>query len=111
MASIIRTQATHTFRFRLRSFQDLQIWLDENSAVYDKKTLLKMYKMCTEQPYGFIYINLMEQKKEDMFMFKFEAKLVPAGAQEASMADMMGSAPPPPPLTQSAEHSSTLGPR
>jgi len=52
---------------------------------------------------------LMEQKKEDMFMFKIEAKLVPAGAQEASLADMMGSAPPPP-LTQSAEHSSTLGP-
>ena len=47
--------------------------------------------MCTEQPYGFIYINLMEQKKEDMFMYKFEAKLVPAGAQSASMADMGGS--------------------
>ena len=103
VAPIIRTQATHTFTFRLRSFQDLQIWLDENSAVYDKKTLLKMYKMCVEQPFGFIYINLMEQKKEDMFMFKFEAKLVPSGAQGASMADMMGSSP----LTQFAGHSST----
>ena len=50
----------------------------------------KMYKMCVEQPFGFIYINLMEQRKEDMFMFKFEAKLVPSGAQEASMADMGG---------------------
>ena len=49
--------------------------------------------MCVEQPYGFIYINLMEQKKEDMFMFKFEAKLVPAGAQSASMADMTTAQP------------------
>ena len=40
----------------------------------------------------------MEQKKEDMFMFKFEAKLVPSGAQDASMADMGGGSLERPPL-------------
>ena len=34
---LIRTQATHTFTFRLRSMQDLDTWLRENSAVYDKR--------------------------------------------------------------------------
>ena len=79
VAPLIRTQATHTFTFRLRSFQDLQIWLDENSAIYDKKTLLKMYHMCVDQPFGFIYINLSTQDRNEMFWFKFEAKLVPSG--------------------------------
>ena len=82
VAPLIRTQATHTFTFRLRSFQDLQIWLDENSAIYDKKTLLKMYHMCVDQPFGFIYINLSTQDRNDMFWFKFEAKLVPTGETE-----------------------------
>jgi hypothetical protein len=79
VAPLIRTQATHTFTFRLRSFQDLQIWLDENSAIYDKKTLLKMYHMCIDQPFGFMYINLTTQSRDDMFWYKFEARLVPSG--------------------------------
>ena len=79
VAPLIRTQATHTFTFRLRSFQDLQIWLDENSAIYDKKTLLKMYHMCVDRPFGFMYINLSVQDRGEMFWYKFEARLVPSG--------------------------------
>jgi hypothetical protein len=79
VAPLIRTQATHTFTFRLRSFQDLQIWLDENSAIYDKKTLLKMYHMCVDKPFGFMYINLSVQDRGEMFWYKFEARLVPSG--------------------------------
>jgi hypothetical protein len=41
VSSMIRTQATHTFTFRLRIFQDLQIWLEENSAIVSKKQLLQ----------------------------------------------------------------------
>ena len=32
---LIRSQAMHSFTFRLRSMQDLDTWLNENSAVYD----------------------------------------------------------------------------
>ena len=53
VAPLIRTQATHSFTFRLRSYQDLQIWLDENSPFYDKKTLLNMYHICVDKPFGF----------------------------------------------------------
>jgi len=93
VAPLIRTQATHTFTFRLRSFQDLQIWLDDNSAIYDKKTLLNMYHMCVEKPFGFMYLNLSVQDRAEMFWYKFEARLVPSG-------DV---APKPGPLMQSTE--------
>ncbi len=88
LAPLIRTQATHTFTFRLRSFQDLQIWLDENSAIYDKKTLLKMYHMCVDKPFGFMYINLTVQDRGEMFWYKFEARLVPSGDVEPKAASL-----------------------
>ena len=61
---LIRTQATATFTFRLRSMQDLDTWLSENSAVYDKKTLMKMYKAATTPRFGFLYMNLMAHDPE-----------------------------------------------
>ena len=74
---LIRTQATHTFTFRLRSMQDLETWLNENSAVYDKPTLLKIYKAATTPQFGFLYMNLMAHDPRDMFFFKFEQRIVP----------------------------------
>ena len=74
---LIRTQATHTFTFRLRSMQDLDTWLNENSAVYDKKTLMEIYKTATTPRFGFLYMNLMAHDSKDMFFFKFEARIIP----------------------------------
>jgi hypothetical protein len=79
VSPMIRTQATATFTFRLRSYQDLEIWLSENSAIYDKKTLLKMYTLVTNMPYAFIYIDLGQQDRSKAFFYKFEAQLVPSG--------------------------------
>ena len=79
---LIRTQATHTFTFRLRSMQDLDTWLNENSAVYDKKTLLAIYQTATTPRFGFLYMNLMAHDPKDMFFFKFEAKIIPRATQE-----------------------------
>ena len=82
VSAMIRTQATHTMTFRLRSFQDLQIWLDENSAIYNKKVLMKMYHLATDLPYGFIYINLMEVDKRKAFFSKFDAQLIPSSLED-----------------------------
>ena len=73
---LIRSQATHTFTFRLRSMQDLDTWLSENSAVYDKKTLMKIYQTATNPRFGFLYMNLMAHDPRDMFFFKFEKRIV-----------------------------------
>ena len=75
LAPIIRTQATHIFTFRLRSMQDLETWLNENSAVYPKDTLLQLYNYCVKQPYGFLYQNLMAQNADEMFHYKFDGRL------------------------------------
>ena len=82
LAPLIRTQATHTFTFRLRSMQDLEVWLNENSAVYDKKTLTAIYKAATTPRFGFLYMNLMASDPKDMFFFKFEARILPRAVQE-----------------------------
>ena len=74
---LIRSQATHTFTFRLRSMQDLDTWLNENSAVYDKKTLMAIYQTATTPRFGFLYMNLMAHDPKDMFFFKFEARIIP----------------------------------
>jgi carboxylesterase type B len=84
VSPMIRTQATHTFTFRLRSQQDLAIWLEENSAIYSKKTLLKMYDYCVSKPFGFIYIDLTQQQKEKCFFYKFQAQLVPSASASSS---------------------------
>ena len=79
---LIRSQATHTFTFRLRSMQDLDTWLNENSAVYDKKTLKRIYDVATNPRFGFLYMNLMAHDPRDMFFFKFEKRIVVNSASE-----------------------------
>ena len=40
---IIRVNATELYVYRLRNYKDLETFVDEVSAVYDKKTLLALY--------------------------------------------------------------------
>ena len=56
--------------------QDLDTWLNENSAVYDKKTLLEIYKMATTPRFGFLYMDLMAHDPSKMFYYKFEQRIV-----------------------------------
>ena len=68
---IIRVNATELYVYRLRNTKDLDTFIDEVSAVYDKKTLLAMYKAATEEPFSFLYVKLTAKKKEDMFFKRF----------------------------------------
>jgi GTPase SAR1 family protein len=77
VAPLIRTQATALFVFRLRSYQDLQTFLEEASALYDKKVLLQLYHYCVDQPFGFLYLDLTARDRENMFFYKLEQRLVP----------------------------------
>ena len=63
--------------YRLRNVSDLEAILDEMSAVYDKKTLLKRYRTATDKPFTFLYLNLMAKDKKDMFYISFCHKLIP----------------------------------
>ena len=61
--------------FRLRSFQDLAAFLDEVSALVNKKALLQMYELATAEPYSFLYVKMTSKKKDKMFMIRFDKYL------------------------------------
>jgi hypothetical protein len=77
ISPIIRKNLTALYVFRLRNFSDLESWLEELSAIHDKKTLLNLYHMATDPDYGFLYIDLVATNKADMFYANLKNKLIP----------------------------------
>lgn len=55
----------------------LEAWIEELSAVYDKKTLLQLYHMATDPEFGILYIDLVATNKRDMFFSSLRQKLIP----------------------------------
>jgi len=64
---IIRVNATELYVYRLRNYKDLDTFVDEVSAVLDKKTLLKIYQECTKDSYSFLYVKLTAKNINEMF--------------------------------------------
>ena len=52
IANIIRVNATELFVYRLRNYRDLETFIEEVSAVVDKKTLMQIYTMATSESYS-----------------------------------------------------------
>ena len=75
VSPICRVNATELYVFRLRSIQDLTTVIEENSALLDKKTLLEVYRLATEQPFSFLFVNLKKADLDEMFMVKFDRRL------------------------------------
>ena len=76
LSPIIRVNATQLFIYRLRNYTDLQTFIDEVSALLkDKKTLLEIYSLATEQPYSFLYVNLLAKTVNNMFYINFDKKI------------------------------------
>ena len=72
---IIRLNATELFIFRLRNYKDIETFLEETSALLDKKTLLKIYQQCTAEPYSFLYVKLTAKTIHDMFYCNLNQKI------------------------------------
>ena len=77
LSSIIRTQITEIYVFPLRNNSDLEAFVEEVSAVYDKKKILELYRIATSQPYHFLYVNLMTRDKTRMFYDSLITPLIP----------------------------------
>ena len=78
ISPIVRKNMTHLFIYRLRNYGDLESIVEELSAVYDKKTLLQIYHEAIDEPYSFLYVNLMQKDKRKMFMTRFSHYLNPS---------------------------------
>lgn len=74
LSPIIRINATALMIFKLRNGQELETFLTENSAILDKKKLLKIYEKATEKKYDFLYVNLMASDPNNMFYLNFTNK-------------------------------------
>lgn len=72
---IIRVNATSLFVYRLRNYKDLETFLEEVSAVADKKTLLDIYHLATEEPYSFLNVRLTAKDKNDMFYIRYDKRI------------------------------------
>ena len=79
---IIRTNATELYVYRLRNQKDLDVFLEELSALYDKKTLLKLYQYATDAPFSFLYVRLNAQNRNDMFYMNLNKKLSVGSIEE-----------------------------
>ena len=77
ISPIIRKNLTAIMVYRLRNYSDLESLLEEFGSVYDKDTLLQLYKIATDPPCSFLYIYLMERDKERMVYRSFNHRLIP----------------------------------
>ena len=71
LSPLIRVNACSLYVFRLRNYQDLAMFLEEVSAIVDKKTLLQMYRKATDESFGFLFVKLNSRSKQNMFMVKY----------------------------------------
>ena len=69
---IIRVNATELYVYRLRNMRDLETFIDEVTAVLDKKTLLELYHMATSEPYSFLYVKLTTKDKNEALIRDLE---------------------------------------
>ena len=77
ISPIVRKNLTHLFVFRLRNYADLEGFVEELSAVYDKKTLHQLYRIATDAQHGFLYIILMQKDETNMCTMNFTKHLIP----------------------------------
>ena len=74
IGNVIKMNITELYVFRLRNTYDLEAFLEEVSALADKKTLLDIYNLATSEDYSFVFVKLNSKSKNNMFFVRFEKK-------------------------------------
>ena len=75
LAPIIRLNSSALFIFRLKNMNEVNAFLEENSALVDKNTLYSMYQQAVNYaPYSFFYINTNPKDINRMVYINFEKK-------------------------------------
>ena len=64
------------YLFTLRNYADLEAFLEEFAALADKKTVEKIFRMATDEPYGFLYVKLGSKSINDMFYASLKQKFL-----------------------------------
>ena len=72
---ICRTNFCWMLVWRLRSSKELTSILEELDALHDRRVLMQMYQLATQDKHGFWYINLLNDK-EQLFFKGFEQRML-----------------------------------
>ena len=73
LAPIVRLNTSSLYIFKLKNQAELDTFIQEQSALVDKKTMLQIYRLAVDaQPYSFLFVKLRESDINKMFMIRFE---------------------------------------
>ena len=67
LSTVVRSQACYLLCFRTRNGKELGALLDELSGVYPRRVLEQFYEEATAEQHSFLYINMLADRREDMF--------------------------------------------
>ena len=86
LSTTIRTNSRQLIFFKIRNYKEVESVLDELAGVLiskkamsdmkslhqAKQLLLEIYNVATEEPFSFLFVNLMQPDINKMFMVRFE---------------------------------------
>jgi hypothetical protein len=62
--------------FKLRNQFDLDSFVEEFSALADKKIIEQIYRIATGEPYGFLYVKLGSKDINNMFYSSLNKRFI-----------------------------------
>ena len=75
LSPIVRLNSSSLYIFKLKNQSELDTFIQEQSALIDKKTINEIYRVATEEPYSFLFVKLRESDVNKIFMKRFEAEI------------------------------------
>ena len=87
VGTVIRKNVRSMCIWRLRNYKEIEVLCEELSGVYDKQTILELYRYATEDPCSFLSVRLDAKTRDDMFYFRFEKRLLPKESDASGHSD------------------------
>ena len=73
LATIVRVNTSSLYIFKLKNKREVETFIEEQSALVDKKTLYEIYNLAVnDQPYSFLFVELRESDVNKTFMIRLE---------------------------------------
>ena len=72
VATIVRVNTSSLYIFKLKNMKEVATFIEEQSALVDRKTLYEIYKIATQEPYSFLFVKLRMSDLNKIFMIRLE---------------------------------------
>ena len=90
LSTIIRVNSRQLYFFKMRNYKEIQTMIEELSALLikknflmddkninsAKKTLLEIYELATEDRFSFLFVNLMENDINRVFIIRYDKRIL-----------------------------------